>query len=298
MLQRVQAVGQALLDLGLSVERPVAILSGNDLEHLTLALGAHVGRRALRAGLAAYSLVSQDYGKLRHILGVTTPGLVFAADAAYARPSPPCAGRHAGGADRRARWKTARGAPFKPTCWPPCPARAGGRARPGRPRHHRQVPVHLGLDQAAQGRDQHAPHDVRQPADAAPVPGLPGRGAAGAGRLAALEPHLRRQPQRRHHALQRRHAVHRRRQAHAGASPRRCATCARSRPRCTSTCPRAGGDRHRDGHRHGAARHLFKRCKAFMFAGAGAVARRCGTSCTRMPRHRWASGCASSPAWA
>ena len=39
----------------------------------------------------------------------------------------------------------------------------------GRPRHDRQVPVHVGLDQAAQGRDQHAPHVVRQPADAAPV---------------------------------------------------------------------------------------------------------------------------------
>ena len=31
---------------------------------------------------AAYSLVSQDYGKLRHILGVLTPGLVFASNAA------------------------------------------------------------------------------------------------------------------------------------------------------------------------------------------------------------------------
>ena len=28
----------------------------------------------------AYSTVSQDFGKLRHILGVLTPGLVFAAD--------------------------------------------------------------------------------------------------------------------------------------------------------------------------------------------------------------------------
>ena len=46
---------------------------------------------------------------------------------------------------------------------------------------------------------------------------VPGRRAAGAGRLAAVEPHLRRQPQRRHHALQRRHALHRRRQADAGA---------------------------------------------------------------------------------
>jgi feruloyl-CoA synthase len=85
MLHRVQAVGQALLDLDLSVDRPLAILSGNDLEHLTLALAA------LWAGVpyvpisTAYSLVSQDYGKLRHILANTTPGLVFASGPEYAR---------------------------------------------------------------------------------------------------------------------------------------------------------------------------------------------------------------------
>jgi len=85
MLQRARAVGQALLDLGLSAERPLAILSGNDLEHLTLAMGA------LWAGVPyvpvspAYSLVSQDHGKLRHILAATTPGLVFASGPEYAR---------------------------------------------------------------------------------------------------------------------------------------------------------------------------------------------------------------------
>jgi feruloyl-CoA synthase len=84
MLQRVQAVGQALVDLGLSVDRPVAILSGNDLEHLTLALAAMWAGVPYVPVSTAYSLVSQDYGKLRHILGVTTPGLVFASDAADA----------------------------------------------------------------------------------------------------------------------------------------------------------------------------------------------------------------------
>jgi feruloyl-CoA synthase len=85
MLARAQAVGQSLLDLGLSAERPLAILSGNDIEHLTLALGA------LWAGVpyvpvsTAYSLVSQDFGKLRYILGKVTPGLVFASDASYAK---------------------------------------------------------------------------------------------------------------------------------------------------------------------------------------------------------------------
>ncbi|MEN9629820.1 MAG: hypothetical protein RJA10_3048 [Pseudomonadota bacterium] len=85
MLQRARAVGQALVDLRLSADRPVAILSGNDLEHLTLAMGC------LWAGVpyvpvsTAYSLVSQDYGKLRHILQVTSPGLVFASGPEYAK---------------------------------------------------------------------------------------------------------------------------------------------------------------------------------------------------------------------
>ena len=84
MLQRAQAVGQALLDLGLSVERPLAILSENDLEHLTLALGALWAGIPFAPVSSAYSLVSQDFGKLRHILGLLTPGLVFASDARYA----------------------------------------------------------------------------------------------------------------------------------------------------------------------------------------------------------------------
>ncbi len=85
MLDRARRVGQSLVDLGLSVDRPVAILSGNDIEHLTLALGAMWAGVPYVPVSTAYSLVSQDYGKLRHILATTTPGLVFASDPAYAR---------------------------------------------------------------------------------------------------------------------------------------------------------------------------------------------------------------------
>ena len=52
----------------------------------------------------AYSLVSQDYGKLRHIFGVLTPGLVFASGAGYAQ------GDRGGGAARRRRSCSATGA--------------------------------------------------------------------------------------------------------------------------------------------------------------------------------------------
>lgn len=85
MLARAQAVGQALVQRGLSPERPLAILSGNDLEHLTLALGAMWAGIPYTPVSPAYSLVSQDFGKLRHILNIVTPGLVFAADARYGR---------------------------------------------------------------------------------------------------------------------------------------------------------------------------------------------------------------------
>ncbi|KWD91018.1 feruloyl-CoA synthase [Burkholderia ubonensis] len=80
MLERARAIGQALLDRGLSAERPVAILSGNDLEHLQIAFGAMWAGIPYAPLSPAYSLVSSDYGKLRHALALLTPGLVFAAD--------------------------------------------------------------------------------------------------------------------------------------------------------------------------------------------------------------------------
>jgi len=81
----VQAVGQALITRGLSVERPLVILSDNDLEYLTMAFGAMwVGVPYVPVS-SAYSLISQDYGKLRHILDTVTPGMVFASSAAYAK---------------------------------------------------------------------------------------------------------------------------------------------------------------------------------------------------------------------
>ena len=80
-LHNARCIAQALIDLRLSAERPVAILSDNDLEHLQLALGCMLAGVPYAPISAAYSLLSQDYGKLRHILDNLTPGLVFAASA-------------------------------------------------------------------------------------------------------------------------------------------------------------------------------------------------------------------------
>ncbi len=80
-LAAVRRIGQALLDRGLSADRPVAILSGNGIEHALLGLAAlHVGVPYAPIS-PAYSLVSRDYAKLRAIMDVLRPGLVFADDA-------------------------------------------------------------------------------------------------------------------------------------------------------------------------------------------------------------------------
>ena len=91
MLDRAQRIGQALLKHGLSAERPLAILSGNDLEHLSLALGAMWVGVPYAPISPAYSTLSQDFGKLRQILATLTPGLVFASDGAvYGRAISAC----------------------------------------------------------------------------------------------------------------------------------------------------------------------------------------------------------------
>ncbi|MBV9516479.1 MAG: AMP-binding protein, partial [Hyphomicrobiales bacterium] len=76
---RVRRLGAALLARGLSAERPVVILSDNSIEHALLGLAAmHVGVPYAPISVA-YSLMSSDFGKLRHIIELLTPGLVFAA---------------------------------------------------------------------------------------------------------------------------------------------------------------------------------------------------------------------------
>lgn len=79
--QSARAIAQALIDRGLSAERPVVIMSENDLEHALLSLGCLVAGVPFCAASPAYSTISQDFEKLRHILTTLTPGLVFAADA-------------------------------------------------------------------------------------------------------------------------------------------------------------------------------------------------------------------------
>jgi feruloyl-CoA synthase len=81
-LEKVRSLGQAFLDRGLSADRPVAILSDNDLEHLLLMFaGQHAG--VPTASIApAYSLVSTDFAKLKHVMRILRPGMVFVSNGA------------------------------------------------------------------------------------------------------------------------------------------------------------------------------------------------------------------------
>ncbi len=81
-LNQVRQVGSALLRRGLSAQRPVVILSDNSIDHAILTLAAlHVGIPVAPIS-PAYSLMSADHAKLRGIMELLQPGLVYVADGA------------------------------------------------------------------------------------------------------------------------------------------------------------------------------------------------------------------------
>nr|WP_249121906.1 feruloyl-CoA synthase [Pseudomonas juntendi] len=80
MLDQVRTIAAHLLGFGLGAERPLVLFSGNDIEHLQLALGAMYAGIPYCPVSPAYALLSQDFAKLRHVCEVLTPGLVFATD--------------------------------------------------------------------------------------------------------------------------------------------------------------------------------------------------------------------------
>ncbi len=80
-LRSVLSLAQALLDRGLSAERPVAILSPGSIAHALVALACtHAGIPYCPVS-PAYSTLANDFSRLDHVLGLLTPGLVFVEDA-------------------------------------------------------------------------------------------------------------------------------------------------------------------------------------------------------------------------
>ncbi len=79
-LEAVRTIAQGLLDRDPERRHPIAILSDNSIDHALLALAAqHVGIPVAPIS-PAYSLMSKDFAKLKYILELVRPGLVWTSD--------------------------------------------------------------------------------------------------------------------------------------------------------------------------------------------------------------------------
>jgi feruloyl-CoA synthase len=76
----VDALTQGILNLKLPEGRPVAILSGNSIEHALMTLAAMQARIPAAPVSPAYSLMSRDHAKLKYLFGLIKPALVMVQD--------------------------------------------------------------------------------------------------------------------------------------------------------------------------------------------------------------------------
>ena len=76
----VDALTQGLLNLKLKEGRPVAILSGNSIEHALMTQAAMQARLPAAPVSPAYSLMSQDHAKLKYLFGLIKPAVVMVQD--------------------------------------------------------------------------------------------------------------------------------------------------------------------------------------------------------------------------
>ncbi len=75
--RRADAIAQAFIDRNLGPDRPVMILSGNTIGHALITLGGFVAGVPVVPVSAAYSLLSQDFVKLKYIFGEVRPALLY-----------------------------------------------------------------------------------------------------------------------------------------------------------------------------------------------------------------------------
>lgn len=81
-LELVSAIARNLLARGLGEKKPVVIIADNSIDHALLVQAAlYVGVPVAQVS-TAYARISQDFEKLRHILSLVEPGLVFIDDPA------------------------------------------------------------------------------------------------------------------------------------------------------------------------------------------------------------------------
>ena len=162
----VDGLTQGLLNLGLEDGRPVAILSGNSIEHALMTQAAMQARLPAAPVSPAYSLMSQDHLKLKYLFDLIKPAVVMVQDgptfekALKALDLTGVTVVHVAAALRRHQERVL------------CRSRGNAGDESGRgvdredhARYRRQAAVHLGLDRHAQGRHQHPGDDVRQCGD-------------------------------------------------------------------------------------------------------------------------------------
>ncbi|MDH3545770.1 MAG: feruloyl-CoA synthase [Gammaproteobacteria bacterium] len=80
-LPAVRALSQAMLDRGVTADRPIMILSDNSIDNGLLQLAGMFVGVPVSPVSPAYSLLSRDFGKLKFVFDSLRPKLIFAADA-------------------------------------------------------------------------------------------------------------------------------------------------------------------------------------------------------------------------
>ena len=76
----IDSLTQALLNLGVPAGRPLAILSGNSLEHALMTQAGMQARLPVAPFSPSYSLLSQDHAKLKYLFNLVKPAAVLVQD--------------------------------------------------------------------------------------------------------------------------------------------------------------------------------------------------------------------------
>ncbi|MGI1678874.1 MAG: feruloyl-CoA synthase [Cellvibrionaceae bacterium] len=74
---KIKKIASGLSKKNLSVDKPIAILSGNSIDHALLGLAAMYIGIPYAAISPQYALISKDFSKLKHCLDLITPGLIY-----------------------------------------------------------------------------------------------------------------------------------------------------------------------------------------------------------------------------
>jgi feruloyl-CoA synthase len=75
-------IGRTFLELGASLERPVALVADNSIQAAVAILGCYAAGVPVAPISTSYSRLSTDYGKLRYLIEVLTPSVVIFDDGA------------------------------------------------------------------------------------------------------------------------------------------------------------------------------------------------------------------------